>query len=185
MEIFFLLAGFFACLVIDIKGIQYFLHDQWIRIALVFLVLLYPMKFLVSIPWIQGGLKSGWLQLPPAIASLPLPDLAMGAIVKESFPDINTGHLWFLYFLAVITCSFVAIRWLIMKFHNRNAARDQKTIENGFYRFFSSGTAPLLIALAMVPVFAMTPRYLIDSPDYSLAIDYPALVIFGFFFIIG
>ena len=54
------------------------------------------MKFLVSLPWIQGGLKTGWLHLDPAVASLPLPQLAWGAIFEETFPYINLTHLWFL-----------------------------------------------------------------------------------------
>ena len=37
----------------------------------------------------------------------------------------------------------------------------------------------------MVPVFAQTPRYLINSPDASLIIDFPALMIYGLFFMIG
>ena len=85
MQIFFLMAGFFACMVIDKKGLKFFLHDRWIRIALVFLVLLYPMKFLVSLPWIQGGLKTGWLHLDPAVASLPLSQLAWVQFLKKHF----------------------------------------------------------------------------------------------------
>ena len=71
MEIFFLLAGSFARLVIAKRGMRPFLKDRALRIALVFLVALYPMKLLIFGAWMIGGKHTGWLQLPPEIASLP------------------------------------------------------------------------------------------------------------------
>src|SRR5262245_56677732 len=65
MEAFFLLAGFFAHLVIEKRGVLSFLRDRATRILLVFVVALYPMKSLLISAWIRGGLKTGWLKLPP------------------------------------------------------------------------------------------------------------------------
>src|SRR5215468_4001159 len=59
MEVFFLLAGFFARLVIEKRGVSSFLRDRARRILLVFVVALYPMKLLLSSVWITGGLKTG------------------------------------------------------------------------------------------------------------------------------
>jgi hypothetical protein len=42
MEVFFLLAGFFTCLVIEKRGVASFLRDRAKRILLVFVVALYP-----------------------------------------------------------------------------------------------------------------------------------------------
>src|SRR5215510_7418128 len=115
MEVFFLLAGFFACMVIKRRGVASFLRDRAKRILLVFVVVLYPMKLLLSSAWIIGGLKTGWLKLPPEVAKLPIWRLAIGGLGMESWPRINLTHLWFLYYLACVTCLFLATRWLVVK----------------------------------------------------------------------
>src|SRR5262249_23055060 len=80
MEVFFLLAGFFAQLVIEKRGAAAFLSDRLKRIFLVFLVALYPMKLLLGCAWVTGGLKTGWLKLPPEVASLPVWRLSFGGL---------------------------------------------------------------------------------------------------------
>jgi peptidoglycan/LPS O-acetylase OafA/YrhL len=70
METFFLLAGFFARLVIGKRGVQAFLKDRAVRIVLVFVVALYPMKLMLSALWIIGGKYTGWMQLPPEAAAI-------------------------------------------------------------------------------------------------------------------
>src|SRR5262245_33663292 len=115
MEVFFLLAGFFACMIIEKRGVASFLRDRAKRILLVFVVALYPMKLLLSSAWIIGGLKTGWLKLPPEVAKLPIWRLAIGGLGMESWPRINLTHLWFLYCLACATCLFLATRWLVVK----------------------------------------------------------------------
>ncbi|MBM3835760.1 MAG: hypothetical protein FJ403_21325 [Verrucomicrobia bacterium] len=92
MEVFFLLAGFFARLVIEKRGMSSFLKSRAIRIVLVFVVALYPMKLLLSALWTIGGQKTGWIKLPPEVASLPWWQLALGGLGLESFPNINLAH---------------------------------------------------------------------------------------------
>ena len=48
MELFFFLAGFFAALVIDKRGVSAFIRDRIRRILLVFVLWLYPMKLLLA-----------------------------------------------------------------------------------------------------------------------------------------
>jgi peptidoglycan/LPS O-acetylase OafA/YrhL len=183
MEVFFLLSGFYACLVIQKRGTASFLRNRAIRIALVFILLLYPMKLLVSIPWISGGLKTGWMKMPSDAANIDLTRLAIDGFFLETWPNINLVHLWFLYYLAWISVIFVAIRWLIMKLTRADSL--QLKMERGFYKLLSSNLAPLWIALPVVPVLALTPRYILESPDSSLVLDPAALLIYGFFFTIG
>src|SRR5262245_46844687 len=93
MELFFLLAGFFARVVIQKRGVSSFLRDRATRIALVFVVALYPMKLLLSSAWLSGGLKMGWLKLPPDVAKLPVWQLSIGGLAMESWPNIRLTHL--------------------------------------------------------------------------------------------
>src|SRR5262249_47216842 len=119
MEVFFLLAGFFAQLVIEKRGAAAFLSNRVKRIFLVFLVALYPMKLLLGCAWVTGGLKTGWLKLPPEVASLPVWRLSFGGLGLESWPNINLTHLWFLYYLSCISGLFLAARWLFLKWFVR------------------------------------------------------------------
>lgn len=76
METFFLLAGFFAALVVSRRGEAAFLRDRARRILGVFAVLVLPMTLLSTMLWIEGGMKTGWLQLPPEVAALPIWQIA-------------------------------------------------------------------------------------------------------------
>jgi len=112
MQLFFVLAGFFGALVVARRGVRVYLRDRAVRIGLVFVVLLYPLKLLISVPWIAGGLKTGWLQLPTETARLPLVMLAIGGFREETWPAISPGHLWFLYYLFLVTTLFLGTRWV-------------------------------------------------------------------------
>jgi len=82
MESFFFLAGFFASLVIQRKGVSHYLHDRKKRLLLPFAILI----FLVAIP--QGY-----------IASL---------INNDSGFRLNIAHLWFLQILIMLILLHVA-----------------------------------------------------------------------------
>ena len=183
MELFFLLSGFYACLVIQKRGAASFLRNRAIRIALVFTLLLYPMKLLVAVPWNSGLLKTGWMKMPSDAANIDLTRLSIDQFVLETWPNIDMVHLWFLYYLAWILAIFVMLRWLIMKFTLADFL--QLKMKHGFYKLLSSILAPLYIALILSPVLASTPRYYIDSPHGSFLLDPAALLIYGFFFCVG
>jgi glucan biosynthesis protein C len=183
MELFFLLSGFYACLVIQKRGAASFLRNRAIRIALVFTLLLYPMKLLVAVPWNSGLLKTGWMKMPSDAANIDLTRLAIDQFVLETWPNIDMVHLWFLYYLAWILAIFVMLRWLIMKFTLADFL--QLKMKWGFYKLLSSILAPLYIALILSPVLASTPRYYLDSPHSSFLLDPAALLIYGFFFFLG
>jgi peptidoglycan/LPS O-acetylase OafA/YrhL len=184
MEVFFLLAGFFARLVIEKRGAAAFLRDRVKRILLVFIVALYPMKLLLSSAWISGGLKTGWLKLPPEVAELPIWHLSIGGLGLESWPNINLTHLWFLYYLASISGLFLAARWLILRLIGHLTDFPQ-FVDAAFRGVTSSWLAPLCLALVATPVLAMMSGPDVDTPDKSLAWHYPVLPLYGLFFCIG
>src|SRR5215510_8885304 len=142
MEVFFLLAGFFACMVIEKRGVASFLRDRAKRILLVFVVAFYPMKLLLSSGWIIGGLKTGWLKLPPEAAKLSIWQLSIGGLRMESWPNVNLTHLWFLYYLACVTGLFLAARWLVVKCIVRSG-KLPGALDAGFRCLTSSRVAPL------------------------------------------
>jgi glucans biosynthesis protein C len=181
MEIFFLLAGFFARLVIGKRGTSAYLRDRAQRILLVFFVALYPMKWMLTAVWISGGLKTGWLSLPPDQAQLPLWLLAIGGLGLESWPKINLTHLWFLYYLWWIALLFIGGRWLIQWAVSRSAVLAHR-LDTGYRWLATSWGAPLFLALGLTPVLAMMSGSSVDTPDNSFAWNIPVLILYGCFF---
>lgn len=185
MQVFFMLAGFFACLTIERRGIQSYLRDRAIRIGLVFVLLMYPIKILIGLPWVQGGLKTGWLQLPPEAEGAGLLDLVIGGFRLEAWPNITPAHLWFLYYLALVILLFVAARWVSLRLLGDRAVALQGRAAAGFFWLSSGWLAPVWLAVLITPWLASTPRFTLESPDKGFAVEWPALFVYGLFFCFG
>lgn len=181
MELFFLLAGFFAAMAVQKRGVQAFLANRARRIVLVFALLLYPMKFLLASLWIIAGRKTGWLVLPPEFAATPWWKMALGAIASERLPSMQLTHLWFLYYLAAITGAFLLARFvagLVVK-------TPQPRLNRLFHRIIAHPVAPLFLALAATPIIAAMDMPGVDTPDQSLLPHLPVLVLYSGLFAFG
>lgn len=185
MQLFFLLAGFFGAMVVGRRGARAYLRDRLVRIGLVFVVLVYPLKLLISLPWIAGGLKTGWLQLPAETARLPLLVLAIGGLREETWPAISPGHLWFLYYLFLVTVVFMAARWILA----RTATARTPVVGSPLSRRLAAVAAhplgPIVLALPVIPLLGLTPGAVLASPDRGFLPDSLALAIYGLCFSFG
>ncbi len=183
LEVFFLLAGFFGALIVDKRGLRAWLKDRAMRIVLVFLVALVPMKIALAAVWISGGRATGWLVLPEPVASLPLWQLAVGALFKERWPTISTTHLWFLYYLAIISMLWSGAFALVSRFGvlASIAANARRAMQHAV----ASRFAPVWLALITTPVLNRMVGMDIDTPDWTLAWHRPVLALYGFYFAIG
>ena len=94
MPIFFLLAGFFAHLVLDRRGMKYFLKDRSIRIGLP-LVCFAPL-IATSMPLIWSYGLTG--------------QLTDSTGFKSEIHSESLAHLWFLYYLCLLYPCLIAIR---------------------------------------------------------------------------
>ena len=184
MEVFFLLAGFFAHLVIEKRGLRSFLRDRFKRIVLVFLVALYPMKLMLGAAWMIGGRHTGWLQLPPEIAALPWWQLAIGGLTMESWSNIGLTHLWFLYYLICITALFLIVRGLIAFVVAPDSAVN-RLVQTAFRRVLASWFAPIVLVAMTVPVIAFMEAGNVDTPEKGFAWNLPVLLLYGLFFAMG
>ena len=182
MELFFLLAGFFACLMLGKRGVAGYLRDRGQRVLLVFAVLLLPMKFLISILWIEGGLKSGWLQLPPDVAAWPLWRLAWEGFKRETLATTSLTHLWFLYYLTWVGGIALVARWALLHVLSDSARRVGM---DSFRRIFGSTLAPVWLAIPLVPLLATMTRFSVDTPDKGLPLNLPVLMLYLLFFAAG
>ena len=112
MPVFFLIAGFFTCFLLEKRGAKKMLGNRALRILLPFLIFL-PLVLVAT------GATIGW-----AIQAVENPSPMLALITSFSkMPDapaapITTMHLWFLYqlvffiLLAVVIYKTVGFKWL-------------------------------------------------------------------------
>src|SRR5262245_2969170 len=108
METFFLLAGFFGHLTFHRKGASEFVRSRMLRIVVPFVVGWFILRPLIVSGWIMGSASlrrnvDVWASLVAGFQTL------------SSLPaGIFTGsHLWFLYYLAIITALVLIMRGLL------------------------------------------------------------------------
>ena len=183
LEVFFLLAGFFGALVVGRRGARAYARDRALRILLVFVAALYPMKLVLASIWITGGRRTGWLQLPPLIDGLPWYALAIGSVFTEPFPHIGLTHLWFLYVLSCIVAIFLGARAIVRRVVSRRDAFAGAS--RVLHTVVSSRAWPLVAALCVTPILATMRGIDVDTPDRTLAWHLPVMALYGVFFAFG
>ena len=159
MPVFFIIAGFFACLLIENKGIKSFLKHRTKRVLLPFIVFF------------------------PLLAGLFLHALKWGSQFQETLPPIftlfeqvkdlppSTMHLWFLWNLFGFSVLFS-----LLMFFRRFMLSVLKTLTNKWFLLF---VLPLLITPALYNQFAPFP-----APDKFI----PQVWSYGFYgilFLVG
>ena len=188
MELFFLIAGFFARLLLLKRGVRAFCWNRLTRIVgplVVGWILLYPMLVFL---WIWGAQKSGnWsrIELPLEYRTLPPWKLTVGFFATRQFiPTFDLTHLWFLHQLAVIYALALAGRAVVLRWFNRRGgllARADAAV--GFAVRSLPGT--LLLAAITVPLLLTMTGGSVDTPQHSLWPYWPTTLLYGFIFVCG
>lgn len=179
MELFFLIAGFFSHMTFHKKGTGAFLRSRVSRILIPFLIgwiILYP---LVISGWIMGGasmrgdvdildgLRQGWNTLL---------DAPTGYFVGT--------HLWFLYYLLIITATVLIARFLLGRLPAVKGA-----LERGLDRtiaFLSrSSQSTVLLAIPTAACLWFMANWGMDTPDKSLIPHLPTFFVYSGCFSFG
>ncbi len=179
METFFLLAGFFSRSTYHRAGPIPFLRSRALRIGAPFAVGWFLLRPLLVSGWIMGsaslrgdvdvvaGLRGGFQSL----ATLP--------------SGIFTGsHLWFLYYLAMVTALTLAARHLVASIGAWGAVLVRKA--DSFIAWLA--VSPVSLAALVVPTTIalwFMRSWGVDTPDQSLRPHLPALLLYGGFFVLG
>jgi len=188
MEIFFLIAGFFARLLYHGRGWRGFWRNRLGRIVAPLVVgwfVLYPILVFL---WIWGAQKSGnWtrIELPPEYRSLPPWKLAAGFFASGQFvPAFDLTHLWFLHQLTVIYVLALGIRAAI-----RTWAGPSGRLAEGLDQALGKALRPragmLLLAGITVPLLLTMDGWSVDTPQHSLWPHGPTTLPYGFLFTTG
>ena len=179
METFFLLAGFFGHLTFHRKGAGDFVRSRVIRIVVPFVVGWFILRPLLISGWIMGnaslrGEVHVWAGLLGGIQSL------------STLPaGIFTGtHLWFLYYLAMITALTLAVRRLLAATGSLGVA--SRRCGDALVAWLAGSPFSLVIlAIPTAAVLWFMNSWGMDTPDRSLRPHLPALAIYGGFFVLG
>lgn len=187
MQLFFLIAGFFAHLLYHRRGPAKFMSNRLLRIGLPLVVGWLILCPLVIICWVHGGNVSGG-NIPP----LPVPFLIQlmfehGLIFKSS--DVggmfNLVHLWFMYYLI---CGYVLI--LVGRFLLTRSAMATALVQRQSDRFIrwvicSHGARMILVVGAAAVLWPMQGWNGVDTPLMTLVPSVPVLLFYGGFFLLG
>jgi hypothetical protein len=187
MEIFFLIAGFFAHMLLCRIGERGFIIHRSRRILLPFLAgwcLLYPLVMLV---WTWGKSTSGSLadfRVPPELWSLgPLRLTAgfilSGAILRGGF---GLAHLWFLYYLLLLYALALVARRVVLALDGSGALRG--FADRVFAAIFRSRWSLIAFAGMTLPLTRLMGGG-VATPNRSLVPNVPVLLVYGLFFGVG
>ena len=103
MPTFFLMAGFFAHLVLERRSTSVFILDRLKRIGLPLLMFGAVMAVIVPVIWVYGRRGEISLEILRRVLEYRQDLDSSGDLV---------AHLWFLYYLLVMYVTLMALRWL-------------------------------------------------------------------------
>lgn len=177
MELFFLIAGYLSCLSVSKHGVKHFFKLRLIRIGIPFVVGWILLRPLIISGWAMGGQSmSGdvdiWAGLLNGLDSFNGQDILVGT------------HLWFLYYLLIISGSALSLRWLITancRINTTVVGRVDKLV-NWLVN------TPFIKVLLVLPITAclwFMNGWGVDTPDKSLWPMWPVFFLYGGFFSFG
>lgn len=174
MNVFFVIAGFFARMSFRRRGFKNFVGDRLKRIGIPFVVG-WPL-LLVAIVAVLMWADGNWRALPePVTEQLPV-----------TLGTVPLMHLWFLYVLLWLYAGallVVALSHLIDHRHRFGAPVDR------FIRaVVSTGTAPIVLGAPLFAVFfheSWIPWVGVQPPDHGLLPNLAATVAYGTAFAFG
>lgn len=179
MEVFFLIAGFFSHLTFHRKGAGEFVRSRFLRIVVPFVLGWFLLRPLIVSGWIMGG------------ASLR-GDVDIAAGLLGGFKSLETlpagifvgSHLWFLYYLVLITGIVLLLRGLLQRTGRgyEALARCADAVLGWMSR---SPFSVSLFALPTAGAMWFMRGWGMDTPEHSLQPHVPVLLIYGGFFTFG
>lgn len=113
MSAFFLIAGFFARVLVERRGVEAFAKDRGKRVALPLVLFLIVVGLTSALGLVLGALPHGVDYLLSLVQTQPQPGAAP-APEAAALGGFNLGHLWFLYYLLIFYVLTLALRWLVL-----------------------------------------------------------------------
>lgn len=179
LEVFFLIAGFFAHLSFHRQTRSSFLKSRLLRIGLPFVLFGFLLKPLIETGWIIGmNSYLGDLQL---VSSL---HIAYQNLMANPFSALVGSHLWFLHYLLVMTLSMMLLR-TVFGLSPGLSERMGKVCDAALHVLVNKKLAlPVFIGPTVICLWFMS-HWGVDTPDRSLFINLPVFALYFSFFGLG
>jgi glucan biosynthesis protein C len=179
MELFFLLAGLLGHLTFHRQGAGDFVRSRLLRIAVPFVVGWFILHPLVVSGWIMGAASlRGHVDI---LAGLRGGFQSLSALPQGLFTG---SHLWFLYYLGLITALTLLLRGLV-RLTGRWPAVVVRRTDALVAWLAPSPVAPAMLAVPTAGALWFMRFWGMDTPDQSLVPQLPALLVYGSFFGLG
>ncbi len=188
LELFFLIAGFFAHLMLVKRGTRGFIRNRLNRILVPLVVgwaVLYPLLVLI---WVTGAAKSGnWgmIGVPEELRSASPLMLTVGFFINLGFLEkFDLTHLWFLHQLLAIYVLILAARFAVLRLPGGGETFLDR-LDRGFGWVISSRWQALILMLFSLPFLYAQGGWSVDTPKESLIPDPVTTLLFGLIFMVG
>ena len=176
MQLFFVLAGLFACLLLSRRGMGRFIKNRLVRIAVpmvVFWLILCPIQIHQgSLAQIQSGAVQGDVQAW---------ELTKGFFENLSLRSTMLLHLWFLYYLFWIYVVAILLRAVAIRI-DRNGNVFEAVVK-GFEKLVRSPAAVFVLAIPVaVPMLWMKGPWGIEVGFGTFIPTISGVAIYGMYF---
>jgi peptidoglycan/LPS O-acetylase OafA/YrhL len=164
MQTFFLLAGFFACMLCQRYGLAGMLGHRFRRIVIPFVLALLLVQPVLQAIWMMGdpsALRTVGLPEPPPgaeAASFIVQHFASGQFLEA----IRPWHLWFLYYLCLLFLLLLPLLWLGRRLAGTRLALGA---DEGFRRLVLLRGKSFLLAVPLVPLLWGSRYWSVDTPE--------------------
>lgn len=180
MELFFLIAGFFSHMTFYKKGLRNFLYSRFFRIVIPLVIGWIILRPLIMSGWIMGSESMrGEVDILNAFVA------GLHSLIDTPATLFFTGtHLWFLYYLALITAGILLFKTLSgfsNALHTALSSLADKTVT----WISCSRFGILVLILPTAACLWFMEHWGMDTPDKSLIPHIPVSLIYGGFFLFG
>lgn len=179
MQLFFVLAGFFACLLLRKRELGKFAKNRFFRVVLPLAISWIVLCPIIMWQYNVAGLKSGAIQSERSAVEL----------TKEYFANITPDstmllHLWFLYYLAWAYVFAIASRSIVSSF-DRDGSRRQR-VSDVFGGIVVQPWSALVLAVAFAPlIWLMKGSWGIEIGLDTLYLKWPGMISYLLYFLAG
>tara|TARA_B100000029_G_scaffold502891_1_gene578913 strand:- start:570 stop:1730 length:1161 start_codon:yes stop_codon:yes gene_type:complete len=187
MELFFMISGFFSCMVLQFKDNRYFLRQRIKKLLVPFVVWL-PIVILLNEAawtyheWKYYGFHSDQSFVVAVYRVLVSEEFRERFRPKPDGQNFGTEHLWFLYYLMMFVAAnalAVAIRWpvAIQTFWARTVSIADWVLAKPW--------RIVLPCVALVPIVAIPKWHTVYEGPFSIVPVFRYFAYFGFAYLVG
>jgi len=179
MTLFFLIAGFFSRMACHRKGNVAFIKSRAFRIGLPFVI-----GWVVFWPLLSSGWAMGAAAMRGDYSVTIGFQAALHAFDHLPFGPFAGTHLWFLYYLGLVTVAALSLRWCIHMSGRPGSWLMNQADKTLNWLTAKRVTLVVLAAISARILWAMS-GWGVDTPDKSLLPHWPIFLLYGGSFLTG